>query len=351
LPDDAASVPSVEGRQHVRLTAAGDPQPDAPNQSYTDGAKHARGRAVGALVPSRLATIALAAAILLAMVGACLALHALSGALASVAPGVDLAPLRLDRNGSMAHWLASTLLVVAAALAMFVYSLRRHRVDDYHGRYRVWLWTCAACLVASLVETTGLDRTARDLCGLVAKRASVSNDVLWPSIAGILGGGIGLRLYLEIRRSRAAVGTWAASSLSFAAALAAYQGWPLAVGDAGLPYWARGSWLVGYVLVLTTFLLYARYVQLDVGGSLARRTKKKRIATRTETDENSQSEPPRKPALRLRTDLEPVESAPSAAAKSAHVAAASATNDPQQANRHLSRAERRRLRREARMAS
>jgi hypothetical protein len=357
LPDDLAGV-TAESRQPVRL-AGGDAEGDQPAQSYTDAAKRARGRAVSTFLPSSRFAIALAALASLTMVGACLALHAVSPALASYVPAADVAALRLDEAGSIGHWVASVLLLAAGAVALFVYSLRRHRIDDYHGRYRVWIWISAACLVASLVETTNLGGLARGLCRLAADWSTVSNDVLWPTLVGIIAGGIGLRLFFEIRRCRAAIGALAATVLAFVIAAAAYQSWPIVWSDANLPYWARGSWLVGYALVLTTLLLYARHVQLDVAGSLVVRTRRKRKAPPAPPSEDAQNDPPRKPALRLRTDLDPVATTvTSTAARSQSFSAGprsasndSAADDEQQPKSHLSRAERRRMRREARMAS
>ena len=37
---------------------------------------------------------------------------------------------------------------MASATCLLTYSIRRHRIDDYRGRYRVWLGAALACLVA-----------------------------------------------------------------------------------------------------------------------------------------------------------------------------------------------------------
>jgi hypothetical protein len=362
VSDEPAGITGAESRQPIRVSARANAMEESPTKSYTDAAKRAGGRAVSTLVPSRLVTIGLAAVACLAMVAACAALHAVSDALATLVPGADVAALRLDQSGSFGHWLASMLLVVAGAVALFVFSLRRHRIDDYHGRYRVWIWIGAACLLASLVEATDLDRLARSLCGLAAGWISVRDDILWPAILGIIAAAVGLRLFFEIRRCRSAIGALAGGILSFLFATAADQGWPIAWNSASLPFWSCGSWLVGYVFVLTAFLLYARHVQLDVEGSLVVRNRRKRRAAESPhdaDDRTEQPEAPRKPALRLRTDLDPLEAAAGNVAASSRSTPAkvmppggnSATDDGQQSTGHLSRAERRRLRREARMAS
>lgn len=361
LTDDVTGVAGGESTRRVRAAGRADTAGNAPGKSYTEAAKLAHGRALSALLPSRLLTIALTAAVAVTVVAACLALHAGSAALAALAPAVDATVLRLDEDGSIGHWWASMLLVTAGVVALFIFSLRRHRIDDYHGRYRVWIWISFACLAASLFETTRLERLVRGLSGLAAERFSISNDVLWPSFVGVIAAAVGLRLFFEIRRCPSAIGALAASAVSFVAAAAAYHGWPVTPTSASLCYWSRGSWLVGYVFVLTTFLLYARHVQLDLNGSLVSRATRKRKAPKAPAEDEAETEPPKKPALRLRTDLDPVEPAAddtaagsqsnSASSKSAPADNDSESGGAEEPQRRLSRAERRRMRRQARMAS
>jgi hypothetical protein len=294
----------------------------------------------------------------LMLVGACLSLHVGFPMMASLFPADDVAFLRLDAPGSVGHWLASTLLVIAGVLAVFIYSLRRHRIDDYHGRYRVWIWMFAACLVASLAETTGLGRLTRAVCRLAAEWSSVRSEALWSAIFGSVVAAIGVRLFFEIRKSRSAVTVLTASALCFLAAAAANAGWPSRWTGAGTPVLARGIWLAGYVFVLATFLLYARYVQLDVGGAIATPVKRKRSKSNVPGNDNARSEPSEsatKPALHLRTDLDPVgASAVDSQSRSRQADDADDArsdldaNGPQKSKKHLSKAERRRLRRETR---
>ena len=359
--DDMADVSSGKP---IPLAGSATGQTGRPANSYTEAAQLARDRAVCTLLPTRLLTIGLAVGGCLMLVGACLSLHVGFPAMASLLPADDVAFLRLDAPGSVGHWLASTLLAVAGVLAAFIYSLRRHRIDDYHGRYRVWIWIFAACLAASLAETTGLGRLARAVCRLATEWLSVRSEALWSATFGLVVAAIGLRLFLEIRKSRWAVAALAASALGFLVAAAVNAGWPARWTGAGKPLFARGSWLVGYVFVLATFLLYSRYVQLDVAGAIAMPVKRKRSKSKAPANDDAKSEPSEpyaKPALYLRTDLDPVDASTvdsesrSQQATDAQVADAAWTNPlanaSQKPKKHFSKAERRRLRREAGMAS
>ena len=64
--------------------------------------------------------------------------------------------LDVTSRGSLAAWLSSVLLGAAALSSLLVYAIRRHKMDDYRGRYRLWLWCAAALLVASVNAVAGL---------------------------------------------------------------------------------------------------------------------------------------------------------------------------------------------------
>ena len=40
------------------------------------------------------------------------------------------------------------MLGSSSLTALLVYVIRRHKMDDYRGRYRLWLWCAAALLIA-----------------------------------------------------------------------------------------------------------------------------------------------------------------------------------------------------------
>src|SRR5215204_363854 len=70
--------------------------------------------------------------------------------------GEHLAALDVDQRGSLASYYSALLLALGAAGALAVYGIRSHRVDDYRGRYRIWLWIAAALAWASVDVATGL---------------------------------------------------------------------------------------------------------------------------------------------------------------------------------------------------
>ena len=318
---------------------------------YSDAARAARQRAVCSLVPLGKLSIALAVSCCLLAVGGCLGLHFAADWLAARLDAEAVAALRLDAPASLGRWLGSTFLGLASALALFIFSLRRHRLDDYHGRYRVWISLALVCLVVSLVESTGLAALAKAVVRLAAERGSLRFDIVWPVTLLTLTAAVGVRMAIEIRRYTAAVVALGCAAVSFTFTAAVYRAWPVAWNEAATPLWARGSWLLGYVFVLTTLLLYARHVQLEVAGAGALSTKPKR--KKKAVEQESTSEPaPRKPALKLRTDLDPVQPSSVPAAESKAPPVSTSKYEEQSTIRSsLSRAERRKMKQERRMAS
>ncbi len=146
-------------------------QVDASQRAYAAASRFDRQRRILDLFPSRYLTIALVVAAGLASAALIELLHAWAGSLANVLSSQEASALDLNTPRNVSRWFSSMLLGLAGLTAMFIYSLRRHRVDDYHGRYRVWIWTAIGCLLASLVETTSAARWPKAFAGAPRWRA------------------------------------------------------------------------------------------------------------------------------------------------------------------------------------
>ena len=57
--------------------------------------------------------------------------------------------------GNLASWSMSVMLLILSLGAVFVYLLRRHKADDYKGRYRLWLYLAAFSGFLSFEVATG----------------------------------------------------------------------------------------------------------------------------------------------------------------------------------------------------
>ncbi len=66
-------------------------------------------------------------------------MHYLSVTWSPLALREDLArPFRLDRPDSFGTYIRAIFLFAAAGTALLVYQLRRYKVDDFKGHYRLW---------------------------------------------------------------------------------------------------------------------------------------------------------------------------------------------------------------------
>ncbi|HUE73810.1 MAG TPA: hypothetical protein VMP01_23220 [Pirellulaceae bacterium] len=179
----------------------------------------------------------------------------------------QLAPINLAARGNLAAWYSSLLLTVGAAGSLIIFAIRCHRVDDYRGRYRLWLWTCAGLLWASLDAATGIHA----LVGASLAWLSGSKELAvlgWLAIYLLVFGALSVRLAIETWHS---VGSF--SALSIAAVLYLLAGMT-ALGWLTFPGYLLATVLetslemIAHVTLLTGLLLYARHVHLDAQGKL-----------------------------------------------------------------------------------
>ncbi len=356
LTDDAD--PSQSGP--LRL-ADGEP---GSIHGYTAAGRAALQLPISSLVPLRRLTISLTLGACFLAIVCSLGLQVLAERLAPHVGQPAVSALELDAAGSLSRWLGSTLLGLAAAMSLFIYSLRRHRLDDYHGRYRVWLLMVAACVVLSIFENTAIDALVRVGIRHTVEQASLRFEVIWPLTVLLSALAVGGRLLLEIRRVWPAWLALCVATACFSLTAALYNSWPEHWNASLLPLWARGSWLVGYVMILASLLLYSRQVQLDVSGLEAPATKPKRKSGTQNAELGAPAaRKPRKSSLRVRTDLDPIASTASAPAPERQepqqiiVVPEDASivlvheDDTSTGSANLSRAERRKLKQQRRKAS
>lgn len=266
---------------------------------------------------------------------------------------------------SLGGWFAQVCLISAIATALIVRLMRRHRRDDYRGRYRAWGWLAGLFTLTSLAGQVPLG-------SFFAALASETTGITlgpdgmgwWVLTAGLLYGVVGLWAVLPLHE-RAGTALWC--SLALAA-------W---AGAAGCDWMGRGRdlegqafhaavgnvcWMAGAALAAIAMLSAARSVIREVRG-LPARTTAGRSSTSADTAKNG-----RKPAAST-TAAEADESDEADATESrrgkdeatgtprhGHTVfvdgtdASEADDEFDQSGQHLSKAERKRLRKLARMS-
>ncbi|WP_372720480.1 hypothetical protein [Novipirellula sp.] len=253
------------------------------------------------LVPVKRRTLTSVAAVLWGVAVMLSAAHFASVAWPSIVNHPEVArPLRLDRPDSFGRWIMCVLLAGSAGESLMIYQVRRYRVDDYTGQYRLWRLVLIAMFLASINSLVSIVDWAGALLDLaIGERVALSGSD-WLSIVITIGGAVlALRLIAEVRRSRWALVTmiiaWTLMAIPVAAkwnifAVDSIGKWSLVTTAPLLAYTTLFISLGGYLR-----MLYRQVRNLDENDSLAERFQewKLRYLTRdreTEVDDDPQAD-------------------------------------------------------------
>lgn len=169
--------------------------------------------------------------------------------------------------GSLARWAGSLILLTGAAVSVLIYAVRRHRTDDYRGRYRRWLIAAVACVALAADEAAGVFPTL-----LTAAEFILGSDWLrthWSALVGglaLLGLLLCFRPLWDLRECPLALALAVASALALTAAVV-FRAMPWEWGAVEQHAMAcKGADLTGYTLALLALGLFARSCLLDAEG-------------------------------------------------------------------------------------
>lgn len=250
---------------------------------YGDAALMQRQPRLIDFIPRSYGMVALALACGLAIVAGLEALYSYMPLWAHATTDGRIAAFDLDGEGSLAVWFSSATLALTALVALVVYSIRRHRQDDYHGRYRVWLWAAAVWMLMSIDEGGSLHEGFKELMAqLVGQRIFGDGSVYWIGAYGLLLGVVGVRLLLDMRECRLSTTALLAAGSCYAVAVVTQLGWILPESGARGVMLEEGCEMVGNLLLLTAMTLHARYVILEAEGVLPQRAVRKKPEKKAE---------------------------------------------------------------------
>jgi hypothetical protein len=262
---------------------------------------------------------------------------------ASVLPGIDAAQVGERLAGGIVAWTSAIALLAIAGLARLVFNLRRHRVDDVRGRYRVWKWVAWGGLAASVNAVVGF----HTLAGGVARAATgwsltAGGAEWWLAPLALVGAWIGVRMLLEIGESRSSAALVLAAGACYGVAAAGSLGW----SPAALGVWSDvltgGVPLVGHALALAGMMLFARYVVLDVQGLIDHTPRPAKAPKKVKAEPKEETA---KPAAIATSTPARREAAPAAARLAQHDDDDSEDEEDED-GQYLSKSERKRLRKQ-----
>jgi hypothetical protein len=256
-------------------TMAASPPRTRKAEPYTPGARLENQRRVSDLVPKHYITIGLLFLVGLAAIAGLAAAHLYLPEIAAWAKDGSAA-LELGSRGSLASWLASLLLGLAGMTSLLIYSIRRHKLDDYRGHYRWWWVAGLAWLVMSVDATAGIhDLFNVAMTRLTGHAAPLDGQLWWLGCWGLLVAATVVRLLLDMRQCRTALLVTVLAIALWCVAVALQLNL-LQVTGIPLRLVAETLKLVGHLVLLLGITLYARHVVLHAQGLLPSRSQKAR---------------------------------------------------------------------------
>lgn len=239
------------------------------------------------LVPVRLPALLL---LFMLGLGAVAGLEALyywmPGSIMAVKGRVDA--FDLTDNANLAVWFSSMSLGLGGLLALVVYSIRRHRTDDYHGHYRVWLWTALCCFLLSMDQTSNLRAGLSQLAvRLTGTPLYGDGSAWWLLTYGFVFGAVGIRLLIDVIANRVSALALLMAVACYGVCAACRFGFLSLEQNVLQVMLATGSQLLGNLLILFAIGFHLRHVLLDAEGMLPRR-KPKPMRHLTDLDEVSE---------------------------------------------------------------
>lgn len=166
---------------------------------------------------------------------------------------------------SIAAWLGSHLWLLCLISTILTFQLRRHKLDDYTGEYRLWFWIVFTCLLASIDSTTHLS----ELLGLSLDRWSQltigwSGKALVQATLAVLIGVLGIRLCSELKSVPLSLVCWLLGLALWAGGAALAQEKFRIDISLQMRYWLRAAfWLGGLTLIWIASLAYLRQVYME----------------------------------------------------------------------------------------
>jgi hypothetical protein len=276
LAEELTSV-STQPAADIEGTSPRNDQPSAhKSENYGDAEFLERQLRLTELIPRRLISYLLLFKVGLVAIAALIALYVWSPQLLGD-PRLRPAFADLGSPGSLGTWFASLLLLTAGLLATVVYSVRRHKVDDYHGHYHIWRWAALCWFMMATDVAASLHQGLQQIMtSLTGTRITGDGSIWWLVPALLLLGTTGIRLLIEMRPSRLSTTAFVSAGIAYATALAIFIRVFVLQSEVYQFLFLQGALLAGSLLLVISMGLHARYVVLDAEGELPKRVVKKK---------------------------------------------------------------------------
>jgi hypothetical protein len=232
---------------------------------YTAGARVENQLRLVDFVPTRLSRVGGLFLLLLATVGLLNFVHQQILPFV-VAQGVSAGSLELSLERGLVTWVVSGWLLATAFYCFQVFQIRKHRADDFSGRFQVWIWLAACFVLASIDSTARISPIVAHLIAATWESGFLSGgDNVWYLLVGIPVIAVCTRLVFELWCSKIAMGSMTIAGFSCGfAGLARQNVLPLESQSHSLL--EANAVLVMCGFLLFTVIWYARCVLLESQG-------------------------------------------------------------------------------------
>jgi hypothetical protein len=274
--DDRRRRVLTEERASDEATKTATPPRARKAEPYTAGGKPQNHRRISDLVPRSYLAIGFLFLAGLTVIAGLAAADLYLPELAAWGTKEGAAAFELGSRGSVASCLGSMWLALAGLGSLLVYSIRRHKLDDYRGHYRWWCIAGLAWLVMSLDAITGLHEFFRAaMTRLSGYSGPAAGHAWWLVVWGLLLAATFVRLLLDMRACRIALVTIALAPATWCGGIAVQLSGKSAANISPTLV-AETLKLSGHLLLLLGVVLYARHVILHAQGLLPSRDAKRR---------------------------------------------------------------------------
>jgi len=125
--------------------------------------------------------------------------------------------VHLRSSHSIAHWLTCQLWMLTALAAWMIFRLRRHKLDDYRAKYRIWAVLAIVALFSSFdASSSGLYLLGISIDGWARKEIGYGGWPLVMATFASLVGVLGIRLCSELKSAPTSVAFWLIGLMSWA---------------------------------------------------------------------------------------------------------------------------------------
>ena len=234
----------------------GNPVDDGPvsvGPRYTSAASPANQAHVTDFVPQRVRWLTVCLLSGAAFVAGLLVLSRYADVWASAIGAESVTALKVTGTGTLAAWFSSVLLGLAGLLSVLLYSLRKHRIDDYRGRYKVWLWAAAGWAVLSIDHVAPLHKLlVRGMTHVTGWTALPDGAVWWIAACALAFLLFGIRALRDLSESPFALVAALLAVSGWSAAVATHLGWWQWASHETAVLVTAGAAMGGHLMLCTT---------------------------------------------------------------------------------------------------